>query len=144
MPPCESTLGCIKLAPSDAEEEHSSQHNGAGGSIIDLTGSDSKEEHAPEQEEHAAEEDELAGMEEEDLEEQMVVEESIASARREEEVVHRMVEDSFETLHEDRLHAWLRAKKKGKKTGYAVGVPQFRADELAELWMTALARRRAA
>ena len=59
------------------EEEHSSQHNGSRGSIIDLTGSDSEEEHAPEQEE-------LAGMQEEDLEEQMVVEESITSERREE------------------------------------------------------------
>jgi hypothetical protein len=41
---------CIDLASLDAEEEHSSQHNGAGGSIIELTGSDSEEEHAPEQE----------------------------------------------------------------------------------------------
>jgi hypothetical protein len=32
----------------------------------------------------------------------MVVEESIASARHEEEVVHYMVEESFESLHEDR------------------------------------------
>jgi hypothetical protein len=57
-----------------------------------------------------------------------------------EKVVHHVVEDSFETLREDRLHAWLRAKKKGKKAGCAVRVPQFPTDELAELWMTALAR----
>ena len=44
-------------------------------------------------------------MEEEDLEEQMVLEDSIQSARHEEEAVHRMVEDSFETLGEDRLRA---------------------------------------
>ena len=125
MPPCESTLGYIDLALSDAEEAHSSQHSSAGGSIIDLTGSDSKEEHAPEEEE-------LAGMQEEDLEEQMVVEESIASARREEEAEHRVVEDSFETLHEDRLRAWLCAKKKGKNAVRAAGVPQFPADELAD------------
>jgi hypothetical protein len=31
MPPCQFTLGCIDLAPSDAEEEHSSQHNGVEG-----------------------------------------------------------------------------------------------------------------
>jgi hypothetical protein len=55
-------------------------------------------------------------------------------------VVHHVVEDSFDTLREDRLHAWLRAKKKGKKVGRALRVPQFSTDELAELWMTALAR----
>jgi hypothetical protein len=54
------------------------------------------------------------------------------------------MEDSFETLREDRLHAWLRAKKKCKKAIRAAGVLQFSADELAELWMTALARRMAA
>lgn len=122
MPPCQSTLGCIDLAPSDVEEEHSSQRNGAGGSIIDLTGSDSVEEHAPEQEEHATEEDDLAGMEEV-LEEQMVLEQSIESARHEEEAVHRVVEDSFETLCEDRVRAWLCAKKKDKKAGRAARVP---------------------
>jgi hypothetical protein len=77
---------------------------------------------------------------EDDLEEQMVLEQSIESARWEEEAVHRVVEDSFETLHEDRMHA----KKKGKKAGRETRVPQFPADELADLWMTALAKRRAA
>jgi hypothetical protein len=43
----------------------------------------------------------LAGMEE-DLEEQIVLEHSIESVRREKEVVHHVVEDSFETLGEDR------------------------------------------
>ena len=79
------------------------------------------------------------------MEEQMVLEDSIQSARREEEAMHRVVEDSFEALREDRLRAWLRAKKKGKKkSGGVARVPQFPSDELAELWMTALARRRAA
>jgi hypothetical protein len=48
---------------------------------------------------------------EEDLEEQMMLGKSIKLARREEEVVHRVVEYSFETLREDQLHAWLHAKK---------------------------------
>jgi hypothetical protein len=39
--------------PLDAEKEHSSQHNSVGGSIIDLTGYDSEEEHAPQQKDHA-------------------------------------------------------------------------------------------
>jgi hypothetical protein len=81
---------------------------------------------------------------EDDLEEQMVLEQSIESARWEEEAVHRVVEDSFETLCEDWLHAWRCAKKKGKKVGHAARVPQFPADELAEVWMTALARHIAA
>jgi hypothetical protein len=45
MPPYESTVGVIYLALSDAEEEHSSQHDSAGESIMYLTGSDSEEEH---------------------------------------------------------------------------------------------------
>jgi hypothetical protein len=60
-------------------------------------------------------EEELEGMEEEDLEDHSVVEESIVSARREGEEVHRMVEDSFECLCEDRVCACLRAKNKGMK-----------------------------
>jgi hypothetical protein len=67
---------------------------------------------------------------EKDLEEQIVLEQSIESARHEEKVVHRVVEDSFETLSEDRLCAWLRAKKKGKKAGHAARVPQFLTDPL--------------
>jgi hypothetical protein len=55
-----------------------------------------------------------------------------------------MVEDSFETLREDRLRAWLRTEKKGKKASHAARVPQFPADDLAEVWMIALARHRAA
>jgi hypothetical protein len=57
-------------------------------------------------------EDELEGMEEKDLEDHSVVEESIASARREEEEVHHALEDSFECLREDRVRAWLRPRTK--------------------------------
>jgi hypothetical protein len=92
MHPCEWTLGYIDFVPSDAEEEHSSPL-GAKRSIIDLAGPDSEEEHAPA--------DELDGMQKEDLQEHMVVEESIASAWREEAEVHRAVEESFD----DRLRA---------------------------------------
>jgi hypothetical protein len=62
MPPCESTLGYINLAPSDSDEEHSSQSppRGAVGSIIDLTESYSEGGHAPMEEE-------VEGMGEEDL-----------------------------------------------------------------------------
>jgi hypothetical protein len=59
--------------------------------------------------------DEVDGMQEEDLEEHMVVEDPIQLAQYEEGVMHRPVEDSFETLGEDRLCAWLHSKKKGKK-----------------------------
>jgi hypothetical protein len=93
------------------------------------------------EEEHAPDEKELAGMPKEDLEEKMVLEESITSIRREKEAEHRMVEDSFETLHDDWLCAWMRAKKKGKKTVRASGVPHFPTDELEELWMATLTRR---
>jgi hypothetical protein len=50
--------------------------------------------------------------------EHMVVEASHASARREEFVVHRMVEGPFEFLREDWVCAWQLAKKKGKKFGH--------------------------
>jgi hypothetical protein len=43
------------------------------------------------------------------------VEESIDSARREKEEVHRAVEDSFDSLREDQVRAWLKAKNKGMK-----------------------------
>lgn len=42
-------------------------------------------------------------MQEEDLEEHMVMEESITSAWWEAEAEHRVVENSFETLREERL-----------------------------------------
>jgi hypothetical protein len=51
----------------------------------------------------------------EDLEEHRVVEESIELARREEEEVHHAVEESFESLCEDWVCAWLRAKNIGMK-----------------------------
>jgi hypothetical protein len=124
MPPCQSTLGYIDLAPSDAEEEHSSHHC-LGGSVIDLTRTNSKEEQRQEEEEHAPKEVEPEGMHEGDLQEHMVVEESIASARREEAAVHHVVDDSLKTLRKDRLHAWLHAKKKDNKVGHVAGVPQY-------------------
>jgi hypothetical protein len=57
-----------------------------------------------------------------------------------------VVEDSFETLREDRVRVWLRVKKKGKEAGRAVCCPQFpisRFDEIAEIWMVNAARRKA-
>jgi hypothetical protein len=42
----------------------------------------------------------------------MMLEDSIASARCEEQAEYRMVEDSFETLHEDRLRAWLHQEER--------------------------------
>jgi hypothetical protein len=47
----------------------------------------------------------------------MVVEASIVSARHEVNAVHHVVEESFESLCEDRVRAWLHAKSKGKKDG---------------------------
>jgi hypothetical protein len=44
-------------------------------------------------------------MQYDNLDEQIMVEESIASARHEEEAEHRVADDSFETLRKDRLHA---------------------------------------
>ena len=70
--------------------------------------------------------DELVMMlEQEDIDEHRVVEEFIESARRKEELVHRVVEDSFDTLREDRVCAWLGVRKKGKEAGHAVRCPQF-------------------
>jgi hypothetical protein len=73
----------------------------------------------------------------------MELQQSIELARHEEEDVHRMVDESFETLRKDRLRGWLRARKKCKKADRTARVPLFPAEELAQLWMTALARRRA-
>jgi hypothetical protein len=56
--------------------------------------------------------------------------------------MHRVVEDFFETLHEDRLRAWFRVNKKGKKAGRAGHVPQFSADELPEVWITWTVKKR--
>ena len=92
--------------------------------------------------------DELVEMlEQEDIDEHRVVQESIKSARREEELVHHVVEDSFDTLREDRVRAWLGVRKKGKEAGRAVRCPQFpysRFDEVKAIWMPAPARRKAA
>jgi hypothetical protein len=66
-------------------------------------------------------EEEVEVMGEEDLEEHSVVEESIDSARREEEEVLRVVQDLFESLCEDGVSARLRAKSKGMKQGRADG-----------------------
>jgi hypothetical protein len=80
---------------------------------------------------------------EKNLEEQMVLQQSIKSARCEEEAMHCMMHDSFEILREDRVRHSCMPRRKVKKVGRAVHVPQFPADELAELWMIALARCRA-
>jgi hypothetical protein len=129
MPPCESTLGYINLAPSDC---------GAVGCIIDLTGSDS------EGGEHAPVEEEVEGTGKEDLEEHRVVEESIESARRVEEEVHCAVEDSFESLREDRVRAWLRAKNKGMKVAASLQITASRFDDaIREVWMSVAARHKA-
>jgi hypothetical protein len=141
MPPCKSTLGYIDIAPSDSDEEHSSQSppRGVVGCIIDLTGSNSEGGARS----HGGGGGQGDG--EEDLEEHRVVEESIESARREEEEVHRAVEDSFESLREDRVHAWLRAKNKGMKAAASPQIPASRFnDAIREVWMSAAARRKAA
>jgi hypothetical protein len=65
MPIRDSTLGYIDIMLSNSEEEHYSS-SGALGSIIGLASS-------------------------EDLQDHMVVEESIASVRREEDEVHHIV-----------------------------------------------------
>ena len=100
MPPYDSTLGYIDLAPSDSEEEHSSPP----GSVIDLTqGEEEEEMQAPP--EMA---DELVEMlDQEDIDE------------------HRVGEDSFDTLREDRVRAWLGVRKKGKEAGRTVRCPHF-------------------
>jgi hypothetical protein len=76
-----------------------------------------------------------------DLEERRVVGQPIALVRREEEEMHYMVEDSFESIREYWVHAWLRAKNKGIK---ALASPQFPVsrfdDAIREIWMTPVAR----
>jgi hypothetical protein len=66
-----------------------------------------------------------------------MVEEFIALLRCEEEQVHRMVEDSFGYLHEDRLRTWLRERKKDIKACRAAACPQLpvsRINEIHEIW----------
>jgi hypothetical protein len=63
------------------------------------------------------------------LEEHRVVEKSIKLAWREEEEVHRAVEDSSESLREDRLRAWLRAKNKGMKASTSMQIPASRFED---------------
>jgi hypothetical protein len=61
--------------------------------------------------------------------------------RQEEEKVHHAVEKSFESLYEDRLHTWLRAKNNSMKAGYAAGYLHFPAngfDKIREIWMIAV------
>jgi hypothetical protein len=73
------------------------------------------------------------------------VEESIESARCEEEEVHRTVEDSFESLGKDQVRAWLRAKNKGMKAATSLQIPTSRFDDaIREFWMPDVARRKAA
>jgi hypothetical protein len=73
------------------------------------------------------------------------VEESIESTRHEEEEVHHAVEDSFETLCEDQVRAWLRAKNKGMKAAASLQIPaSWFDDTIHEVWMSTAARRKAA
>jgi hypothetical protein len=91
------------------------------------------------------EEEEVEGMVEEDLEEHRVVEESIESARHEKEEVHHTMEDLFESLQEDWVRAWLRAKDKGMKAGASLQIPGSRFDDaICDVWMSTVARRKAA
>jgi hypothetical protein len=73
------------------------------------------------------------------------VEESIELVRHEEEEVHHMVEDSFKSLCEDQVRAWLRAKNKGMKAMSSLQIPASRFDDaIHEFWMPDAARRKAA
>jgi hypothetical protein len=64
------------------------------------------------------------------MEEHMVVV-SILLAWHEEEVVDRVMEESFENLRDDQLHAWLGAKKIGKNSCCTMAIPQHPSDDLA-------------
>jgi hypothetical protein len=85
----------------------------------------------------------LRRIKEEDLEEHGVVEESITSACCEEEEVHHMVEDSFESLSEDRLRGWPAAKNKGMKATTCPWFPVSRLSAIHEIWMIVATRRKA-
>jgi hypothetical protein len=50
----------------------------------------------------------------------------------------------FESICEDRLCAWMRAKNKGMKTSVYLLFPVSRFDTIHEIWMTVAARRKAA
>ena len=71
------------------------------------------------------------------------------SARREEALVHRVVELSFESLRKDRVCACLpakkkAAKKKGKEALRVMTCPEFpvrRFHEFARIWKDAAAKR---
>jgi hypothetical protein len=70
-----------------------------------------------------------------------VVDESIVSMRREEEEVHRMVEDSFESLRGDWVRAWLTTKNKGMKATASLQISAGRFDDMIhEVWLSAVAR----
>jgi hypothetical protein len=79
------------------------------------------------------------------LGEAKVVEESIESVQREKEEVHHAVEDSFESLREDQVRVWLKAKNKGMKAAASLHIRASRFDAaIREVWMSAVARRKAA
>jgi hypothetical protein len=55
------------------------------------------------------------------------------------------MEDSFESLREDRVRAWLRAENKGMKALTSLQIPASIFDNaIREAWMSAVARRKAA
>jgi hypothetical protein len=65
--------------------------------------------------------------------------------RHEEEEVHPTVEESFESLREDRVLALLRAHDKGMKAAASLQIPVCRFDNaIREVWMSAVARGKAA
>jgi hypothetical protein len=73
-----------------------------------------------------------------------VVEDSIELTRCEEEEMHCAVEDSFKSLCEDRVRAWLRAKYKGMKVAASLQIPASSFDDtIHEVWMSAVAGRKA-
>jgi hypothetical protein len=55
------------------------------------------------------------------------------------------MEDSYESLHEDSVRAWLRAKNTGTKVVASPQFPVSRSDDaIRYIWMTTAARRKAA
>jgi hypothetical protein len=73
-----------------------------------------------------------------------VVAESIELERHEEEEVHHTVEHSFESLHGDRMRAWLRAKNKWMKAAACPYFPIRRFNAIRDIWLTAATRRKTA
>ena len=91
------------------KEELSPAHV-AGGNFVDLTVEEPEDSYS----DLSSESDEPLATPEE-LEEHKLVEVSIASVRREESVVQRVVEETFDSLRSDRVRALLRARNETKK-----------------------------